>query len=131
MKLVLDDGRDAEQVLLLVVELLVVGDQAPDLVQLRLLLLLPRRPGSSGGRGHQLGPPLALGQLFLLPQVLTAHPMSLVHQAAPSPGVVEAFHGVAGVGPALLDGQELAPPRPVARSIGLGRLVNWTRPPGR
>ena len=42
MKLVLDDGRDAEQVLLLVVELLVVGDQAPDLDQLRLLLLLPR-----------------------------------------------------------------------------------------
>ena len=24
-----------------------------------------------------------------------------------------------------------ASPRPVARSIGLGRLVNWTRPPGR
>ena len=55
MKLVLDDGRDAEQVLLLVVELLVVGDQAPDLDQLHLLLLLPRRPCSSGGSGHQLG----------------------------------------------------------------------------
>ena len=28
-------------------------------------------------------------------------------------------------------GEEGQVPRPVARSIGLGRLVNWTRPPGR